>query len=208
MAASTCTDSTKVVDRVVCISRRGLLALPIQLMMPRLVEAAEAGYEGLEYRAGRLKWPGGSAPAAVGRGGVRTNKKEGDGATPAGIYPLVFGLYREDRIKLPPSRLPMRALAPHDAWVDDPTDARYNSLVTLPYPARTERMWRNDGIYDVLIVIGYNMKPVIPGAGSAIFLHIARPNLSATEGCVAVDRAVLVNLVPLLAPESSITIAA
>jgi L,D-peptidoglycan transpeptidase YkuD (ErfK/YbiS/YcfS/YnhG family) len=102
----------------------------------------------------------------------------------------------------------MRALAPHDAWVDDPTDARYNSLVTLPYPARTERMWRNDGLYDVLIVIGYNMKPVTPGAGSAIFLHIARPNFSATEGCIAVDRAVLVNLIPLLAPESSITIAA
>ena len=69
-------------------------------------------------------------------------------------------------------------------------------------------MWRNDEIYDVLIVIGYNIKPVIPGAGSAIFLHIARPNFSATEGCIAVDRTVLVNLIPLLAPESSITIAA
>jgi L,D-peptidoglycan transpeptidase YkuD (ErfK/YbiS/YcfS/YnhG family) len=193
---------------VVWISRRGLLALPMLLMTPRLVEVAEAGSKSLEYRAGRLKWLGGSAPAAAGRGGVRANKKEGDGATPAGIYPLVFGLYREDRIKPPSSRLSMRALAPHDAWVDDPADVRYNSLVTLPYPARTERMWRNDGIYDVLIVIGYNMKPVTPGAGSAIFLHIARPNFPATEGCIAVDRAVLVNLIPLLAPESSITITA
>jgi L,D-peptidoglycan transpeptidase YkuD (ErfK/YbiS/YcfS/YnhG family) len=180
----------------------------MQLMTARLVEATETGYESLEYRAGQLRWPSGSARAAVGRGGVRANKKEGDGATPAGIYPLVFGFYREDRIKPPPSRLPIRALAPYDAWVDDPTDTRYNSLVTLPYPARTERMWRNDGIYDVLIVIGYNMKPVIPGAGSAIFLHIARPNFSATEGCIAVDRTVLVNLIPLLAPESLITIAA
>ena len=193
---------------MVRISRRGLLALLMQLMTPRLVEAAESGCESLEYRAGQLRWPGGSAPAAVGRGGVRANKKEGDGATPAGIYPLIFGFYREDRIKPPPSRLPMRVLAPHDAWVDDPTDARYNSLVTLPYPARTERMWRNDEIYDVLIVIGYNIKPVIPGAGSAIFLHIARPNFSATQGCIAVDRTVLLNLIPLLAPESSITIAA
>jgi L,D-peptidoglycan transpeptidase YkuD (ErfK/YbiS/YcfS/YnhG family) len=208
MAANICINSAKLIDRAVRISRRGLLVLPMQLMMPQLVEATETGYEGLEYRAGRLRWPGGSAPAAVGRGGVRANKKEGDGATPAGVYPLVFGFYREDRVKPPPSRLPMRALAPHDAWVDDPTDARYNSLATLPYPARTERMWRDDGIYDVLIVIGYNMKPVIPGAGSAIFLHIARPNFSATEGCIAVDRAVLVNLIPLLAPESSITIAA
>ena len=180
----------------------------MQLMMPRFVEAVEAGYESLEYRAGRLRWPGGSAPAAVGRSGIQTNKTEGDGATPAGIYPLVFGFYREDRIKPPPSRLSMRGLAPHHAWVDDATDARYNSLVTLPYPARTERMWRNDGIYDVLIVIGYNMNPVIPGAGSAIFLHIARPNFPATEGCIAVDRPVLLNLIPLLAAESSITIAA
>jgi L,D-peptidoglycan transpeptidase YkuD (ErfK/YbiS/YcfS/YnhG family) len=177
------------------------------MMIPRLVRAAATGYETLEYRAGRLWWPGGSAAAAIGRSGVRTNKKEGDGATPAGSYPLVFGFYREDRIKIPHSRLPMRVLGPHDAWVDDPTDARYNSLVTLPYPARTERMWRNDGIYDVLVVIGYNMRPVIAGAGSAIFLHIARPNFSATEGCIAVDRAVLVNLISLLAPESWITIA-
>jgi L,D-peptidoglycan transpeptidase YkuD (ErfK/YbiS/YcfS/YnhG family) len=209
MAASTCINSAKLVDGVVRISRRGLLTLPMQLMTPRPVGATETGYESLEYRAGRLRWPGGSAPAAVGRSGVRAkaNKKEGDGATPTGIYQLVFGFYREDRIKPPPSRLPMRALAPYDAWVDDPTDARYNSLVTLPYPARTERMWRNDGIYDVMIVIGYNMEPVIPGAGSAIFLHMARPNFSATEGCIAVDQAVLVNLIPLLAPESSITIA-
>jgi len=177
------------------------------LMTPCLVESGEAGYESLEYRAGRLSWAGGSAVAAIGRGGVRANKKEGDGVTPVGTYPLLFGLYREDRIKLPPSRLPMRALAPYDAWVDDPSDAKYNSLVTLPYPARTERMWRDDGIYDILIVIGYNMNPVIAGAGSAIFLHIARSNFSATEGCIAVARAVLVNLIPLLAPEPSITIA-
>ena len=69
-------------------------------------------------------------------------------------------------------------------------------------------MWRDDGIYDILIVIGYNMNPVISGAGSAIFLHIARSNFSATEGCIAVAQAVLVNLIPLLAPETSITIAA
>src|SRR5262249_4168180 len=173
----------------------------------QLIGAAETGYANLEYRAGRLRWAGGSTTAAIGRGGVRTNKKEGDGGTPAGTYPLVFGFYREDRIKLPPSRLTMRILAPRDAWVDDPRDARYNALVTLPYPARTERMWRSDGIYDILIVIGYNMYPVIAGAGSAIFLHVARPNFSATEGCIAVERAVLMNLIRLLAPECSITIA-
>ena len=108
----------------------------------------------------------------------------------------------------PPSRLPMRPLTPHDAWVYDPADGRYNRLVTLPYPARTERLWRDDQIYDLVVGIGYNMEPVIAGAGSAIFLHIARPSFSATEGCTAVGREVLTGLIPLLGPGSTITIGA
>jgi L,D-peptidoglycan transpeptidase YkuD (ErfK/YbiS/YcfS/YnhG family) len=102
----------------------------------------------------------------------------------------------------------MRPLAPHDAWVDDPADSRYNRLVALPYPARTERLWRDDQIYDLVVVIGYNMEPVIAGAGSAIFLHIARPSFPATEGCIAVGREVLTGLIPVLGPGSTITIEA
>ena len=188
------------------ITRRSLLSIPVPLMAERLVRPAESAAENLEYRNGRLIWSGGSAMAAVGRAGVRANKTEGDGVTPSGSYPLVFALYRRDRIKPPPSRLPMSPLAPDDAWVDDPADAKYNRLVTLPYPARTEQMWRDDGIYDLLIVIGYNMEPVVPGAGSAIFLHIARANFSATQGCIAVKKEVLVGLMPLLGPGSTITI--
>jgi L,D-peptidoglycan transpeptidase YkuD (ErfK/YbiS/YcfS/YnhG family) len=100
----------------------------------------------------------------------------------------------------------MRPLTPDDAWVDDPADARYNQLVALPYPARTEQLWRSDGLYDLLVVIGYNMEPVVPGKGSAIFLHVARPDFSATEGCIAVRREVLIRLIPLLGPGSRITI--
>jgi L,D-peptidoglycan transpeptidase YkuD (ErfK/YbiS/YcfS/YnhG family) len=188
------------------ITRRGLLSIPVPLMAVRLVEPPESASENLEYRNGRLIWSGGSAMAAVGRAGVRANKTEGDGATPSGCYPLVIALYRRDRIKLPPSGLPMRPLAPNDAWVDDPADAKYNRLVTLPYPARTEQMWRDDGIYDLVIVIGYNTEPIVPGAGSAIFLHIARANFSATEGCIAVKKEVLVGLMALLGPGSTITI--
>jgi L,D-peptidoglycan transpeptidase YkuD (ErfK/YbiS/YcfS/YnhG family) len=184
------------------IDLRGLPSLPLQLMARPLAEAAE----NLEYCGGRLSWSDGTAIAVIGRGGVRANKREGDGATPAGTYPLVFGFYREDRISPPPSRLPMRALASYDAWVDDPADAQYNRLVALPYPARTEQLWRDDEIYDLIVVIGYNIEPVVPGAGSAIFLHIARPNFSATEGCIAVRREVLVSLIPLLGPGSTITI--
>jgi L,D-peptidoglycan transpeptidase YkuD (ErfK/YbiS/YcfS/YnhG family) len=190
------------------IARRGLLLLPVQLMAAGLAEAAQVAYENLEYREGYLHWSRGRAIAAVGRAGVKSNKREGDGATPAGTYPLVFGLYREDRVRPPPAHLPVRPLSPDHAWVDDPADANYNRLVSLPYPARTEPMWRQDELYDLLVVIGYNMDPVIPGAGSAIFLHIARPNFAGTDGCIAVKRDVLLSLIPLLGPGSSITIRA
>jgi L,D-peptidoglycan transpeptidase YkuD (ErfK/YbiS/YcfS/YnhG family) len=190
------------------IDRRGLLMLAVPLTALRVGEVAALAPEHLEYRDGRLRWSSGSALAAVGRGGIRADKKEGDGATPSGTYPLVFGLYRRDRIAPPASRLPMRPLAPNDAWVDDPADVRYNRLVSLPYPARTELLWRDDQIYDLLIVIGYNMEPIIAGAGSAIFLHIARPNFSTTAGCIAIAREVLTGLIPLLGPGSTITIEA
>jgi L,D-peptidoglycan transpeptidase YkuD (ErfK/YbiS/YcfS/YnhG family) len=190
------------------ISRRVLLSVPMQLVASRMVGAGETVYENLEYRGGRLSWSGGSAAAVAGRGGVRPDKREGDGATPAGAYPLASGFYREDRVGPRPSALPMRPLIQNDAWVDDPADAQYNRLVALPYPARTEQLWRNDRLYDLLIVIGYNMEPVVPGAGSAIFLHVARPNFSNTEGCIAVRRGVLIRLIPLLGPGSMITIRA
>ncbi len=100
----------------------------------------------------------------------------------------------------------MKPLAPTDGWVDDPRDANYNRPVSLPYPASAERMWREDGLYDALVVIGYNMEPVVPGAGSAIFLHIATPDFAPTAGCVAVKRDVLLGLLPLLSPGSQIAI--
>jgi len=176
-------------------------------MVVSLAQPALAEYENLEYRDGWLHWTGGSStPAAVGRSGVKLGKREGDGATPAGTYPLVCVLYRPDRIAPPASHLPVRALACSDGWVDDPTDANYNRLVTLPYPASAERMWREDGLYDALVVIGYNTQPVIAGAGSAIFLHIATPDLSSTAGCIAIGKDVLFGLLPLLGAGSKITI--
>ena len=175
-------------------------------MVVPLTEAATAGYENLEYRDGRLCWSKGSATAAVGRSGVTVGKREGDGATPAGSYPLISIYYRADRIEAPAPQLPVRPLAPGDAWVDDPADANYNRLVTLPYPAGTEPMWREDELYDALVVIGYNADPVIAGAGSAIFLHVASPDFTPTAGCVAVKKGVLLGLLPLLGPGSKIMI--
>ncbi len=188
------------------VGRRTFLGLVAQLAAAGAVMAATAD-EQLDYRNGHLTWPNGAARAAIGRGGVSANKKEGDGATPAGIFPLVSAFYRADRVSPPPrSDLPLHALSPSDAWVDDPGDRNYNSLVSLPYPAHAEPMWLDDPIYDLLVVIGYNIAPVVPGAGSAIFLHIARPDFSPTAGCIAIERAALIRLMPLLGPGSSVAI--
>jgi L,D-peptidoglycan transpeptidase YkuD (ErfK/YbiS/YcfS/YnhG family) len=175
-------------------------------MSRRLSPAAQTEAESLEYRDGRLRWSRGSAAAAVGGAGVRADKHEGDGATPAGTYPLVSILYRPDRIAAPQSRLPVKPLAPSDGWVDDPADVNYNRPVSLPYPADAEQMWREDDLYDALVIIGYNLEPVVPGAGSAIFLHIATPDFAPTAGCVAVRREILLRLLPLLGPGSQIAI--
>ena len=172
----------------------------------RLSAAASIETEKLEYRDGRLYWSRGSAAAAVGRAGVKADKHEGDGATPAGTYSLIAILYRPDRVAPPLSRLPVKPLAPTDGWVDDPRDANYNRPVSLPYPASAEQMWREDDLYDALVVIGYNMEPVVSGAGSAIFLHIATPDFGPTAGCIAVKKKILLGLLPLLGPGSKIAI--
>jgi L,D-peptidoglycan transpeptidase YkuD (ErfK/YbiS/YcfS/YnhG family) len=155
-----------------------------------------------------LFWPSGSARAAAGTAGVRADKREGDGATPAGTFPLRFAMYRRDRLTPPATFLPTTPLLQTHAWVDDPQDPRYNRLVELPYPSHAERLWRSDAGYDLIVVVGYNVDPTTPGAGSAIFLHIAGPDFLPTEGCIAVDREVLLRLLPALSIESRLTIRA
>jgi L,D-peptidoglycan transpeptidase YkuD (ErfK/YbiS/YcfS/YnhG family) len=162
----------------------------------------------LVYHDGRLSWPGGAARAVCGRGGVRVNKRESDGASPAGTFPLLYGYYRSDRLKATQSGLKMTPLRPDDGWVDDAADPNYNRPVKLPYPAHHEELWLASGLYDIIVVIGYNTDPVVPGAGSAIFLHVARPDFTPTDGCIAVGREVLTGLLPSLGPDSTITIKA
>src|SRR5260370_42268114 len=108
------------------LARRVLLRLPLQLMAVDLAREAQAGFVNLEYRDRRLRWSGGTAPAAVGRGGISRNKREGDETTPAGTDPLLSGFYRQDRGAPPPPGVPMRAPAPPGPWVDDPADAHLN----------------------------------------------------------------------------------
>lgn len=131
-------------------------------------------------RFGPLAWR-----CALGRGGISTDKREGDGATPVGVLPLRRLLYRADRVAAPVCRLPVEPLSPEDGWCDDPGDVAYNRRVRLPHPARHERLWREDPLYDLVGVLGWNDDPVQRGRGSAIFLHLARPDLAPTAGCIA-----------------------
>lgn len=122
---------------------------------------------------------------ALGRSGIETDKCEGDGATPVGRFPLRRVLYRADRLARPATQLPVDVIERHDGWCDDPGDPAYNRPVRLPYSGRHEVMWREDSLYDIVVVIGHNDSPPVPGAGSAVFLHLATADYSTTEGCVA-----------------------
>lgn len=130
---------------------------------------------------------------ALGQGGVRADKREGDGATPSGLLPLRGILYRADRLTAADravlaGTLPSAPIARCDGWCDDPGDADYNTAVTLPHRARHERLWREDDLYDIVGVLGWNDDPAVHGRGSAIFLHVAANGFTPTEGCLALAR--------------------
>lgn len=142
----------------------------------------------------------------VGAGGVREDKVEGDGATPVGTFPLRRIYYRNDRLVLPPVHLPARPISEHDGWCDDPRADAYNRLVHVPNEWSHEKMWRDDGLYDLVVVVGYNDDPPEGEWGSAIFLHVTRDDSAATRGCVAFARDDLLELVPLLTKETRLRV--
>lgn len=135
---------------------------------------------------------------SVGAGGVREDKVEGDAATPVGEFPLRHIYFRNDRLVLPKVRLPARAISRHDGWCDDPRSSSYNRLVRIPNDWSHEKLWREDGLYNLLVVVGYNDDPPEGEWGSAIFLHIARGDHEPTRGCVAFKAADLLELVTLI----------
>jgi L,D-peptidoglycan transpeptidase YkuD (ErfK/YbiS/YcfS/YnhG family) len=156
-----------------------------------------------------LTFRGKTYACAVGMGGIveALRKQEGDGCTPAGAYPLRECWYRPDRLATPPATgLKLRAITPQDGWCDDPAHPLYNRHVTLPFTASRETLWREDGAYDLIVPIGYNDNPVIPGKGSAIFLHCMKPEGAPTEGCVALDKNNLLTLLPQLNMDTRIEI--
>jgi L,D-peptidoglycan transpeptidase YkuD (ErfK/YbiS/YcfS/YnhG family) len=157
---------------------------------------------------GELRWEGRAYRCALGRSGVRVDKREGDGATPAGRFPLRRVLYRPDRLSAPTTPLPATPLTPDDGWCDDPADPQYNRPVRLPYAGRHEELWRADALYDVIVVVGHNDAPVIAGMGSAIFMHVASADYRPTEGCVALARQDLLDILAGAGPDTALEIAA
>jgi L,D-peptidoglycan transpeptidase YkuD (ErfK/YbiS/YcfS/YnhG family) len=132
---------------------------------------------------------------ALGRAGIRANKREGDGATPRGDFRLVRLWWRADRGPRPRTRLPVRRIRPTDAWCEDPADRRYNRPITVSEKLPGDRLWRSDGLYDLIIELDHNTRPRVAGRGSAVFIHAAKPGFGPTAGCVALAPGALRRLV-------------
>jgi L,D-peptidoglycan transpeptidase YkuD (ErfK/YbiS/YcfS/YnhG family) len=163
-------------------------------------------------RAPRIRWQArivlghGVRPAALGRTGIRSIKREGDGGTPLGRFAVRHVLYRADRVARPRTRLPVRAIRDDDGWCDDPADRNYNRLVRLPSRRSAEGLKRADRLYDLVLVLGYNDVPRVKGKGSAIFVHLARPGFTPTDGCIALSRHDLTMLLAHVRPRSAIVV--
>jgi L,D-peptidoglycan transpeptidase YkuD (ErfK/YbiS/YcfS/YnhG family) len=138
-------------------------------------------------------------PCALGPAGIVRLKREGDMGTPAGRFPLLWGYCRPDRVRLRAAGAPLRLLARDQGWCEDPASPRYNRPVRLPARDCTDRMWREDHLYDLTFVLDQNFTRRARGCGSAIFFHLARPGLTPTAGCVAISRADMLKLAPRLA---------
>lgn len=157
---------------------------------------------------GLLEAGGRVFPCALGRGGLTATKREGDGATPIATMRLVDGWFRADRMTRPASGLDLRAITARDGWCDDPADANYNRYVRLPYDRSHETMMRDDRLYDVCLVMDWNLPPFgrKRNGGSAIFLHVAKPGFPPTAGCVAVAPAAMRWLLPRIGPETIVEV--
>jgi len=155
---------------------------------------------------GWLSAGGKTVPVALGRGGIKANKREGDGGTPKGTFRPQRVWWRSDRHRRPRTFLPVRAIGPDDAWCEDPHSRHYNRPVQRSRDARGDRLKRDDHLYDFIIEIDHNSSPRISGRGSAVFLHLARENFGPTAGCVSMSQSAMLRLLARLGPQTKIVI--
>jgi L,D-peptidoglycan transpeptidase YkuD (ErfK/YbiS/YcfS/YnhG family) len=157
-------------------------------------------------RRGWLIAGGTTLPVALGRGGIRANKREGDGGTPKGTFQPRRLWWRADRYPRPRTHLPVRAISPEDAWCEDPSSRHYNQPMRLGRDQASDRLKRDDHLYDFIVEIDHNISPRIKGRGSAVFLHLARENFAPTAGCVSMTRSAMLRLLARLGPRTKIVI--
>jgi L,D-peptidoglycan transpeptidase YkuD (ErfK/YbiS/YcfS/YnhG family) len=153
-----------------------------------------------------LTAPGLTIPVALGRGGIRANKREADGATPRGTFHPRKLWWRADRFPRPRTHLAARAIRAADAWCEDPNDRHYNKPIRVARDHKGDRLTRKDHLYDVIVEIDHNTRPRVAGRGSAVFLHLARDNFGPTAGCVAMTKSAMLHLLPRLGPRTKIIV--
>ena len=152
-------------------------------------------------RAGML-----ALPVALGRGGIKANKREGDGGTPRGNFRLRQLWWRADKHPRPNTSLPVQRISPNDGWCEDPADRRYNRPIKVPADADADRLARKDNLYDFIIEIDHNTRPRVAGRGSAVFIHAARQGFAPTAGCVALEINTLRKILARLGPRTRIVV--
>jgi L,D-peptidoglycan transpeptidase YkuD (ErfK/YbiS/YcfS/YnhG family) len=145
-------------------------------------------------------------PVALGRGGLKANKREGDGGTPIGTFHPLRLWWRKDRHTQPATSLPVRAIRPTDGWCEDPESRSYNQPVRLAPESNADRLVRVDHLYDFIIEIDHNARPRVKGRGSAVFLHLARPGFAPTAGCIAMTKTSMVRLLARLCRRTRIVV--
>jgi L,D-peptidoglycan transpeptidase YkuD (ErfK/YbiS/YcfS/YnhG family) len=145
-------------------------------------------------------------PVALGRGGILSNKFEGDGGTPRGVFHPIQLWWRADRHPRPRTHLPMRPIRPDDAWSEDPNDRHYNQPIKRTRNGEGDRLMRKDHLYDFIIEIDHNTYPRIAHRGSAVFMHLARENFSPTAGCVGMTKSAMLQLLARIGPDTKIVI--
>lgn len=155
---------------------------------------------------GRVTCGGRTYAVSLGRAGMVRDKREGDGGTPVGRWPLRRVFYRADRLAPPPGPLPVQAIRPDDGWCDAPDHPAYNRLIEKPFAASHEDLWRDDHLYDLVVVVGHNDDPPVPGLGSAIFIHLQRDDHGPTAGCIAFAREDLLDLLGRLTVDSRLVV--
>lgn len=157
-------------------------------------------------KSGYLKYKDLKFKCALGKSGIGKKKIEGDNITPKGIFGIVKIYYRSDRVKKISSKFRLIKITKKMGWCDDPNSKKYNRLINLPTNCKYEKLYRKDNVYDLVIVLDYNIKPTIKNKGSAIFIHVARQNYKKTAGCIALKKSNLILLIKKIKKETKVRI--